>query len=201
MKTLMAKVVPLVLATGLLAPSVQAAEPALADILQGVEATSWTQISYDDFIGGSWNQVGQQLTFTFVAEHTAHSATQEFWLDAAFTPDPYGYASVIFAGADVPGATLTVTLESVASRILFNSSINAEQIAPGGSAGDLQVWLSSSGTYALAYEDWIHSGPDYNDFVVTVSAVPEPGNFAMLMAGLALLGAVAKRRAKGRYVD
>ncbi|MCB5191510.1 DUF4114 domain-containing protein [Methylobacillus arboreus] len=196
MRAMVAKLVPLLVVAGIAAPSAQAAEPTLADILQGVEATSWTQIDYADFIGGSWNQVGQQLTFTFVAEHTAHAATQEFWLDATFTPDPYGYSSVIFSGADVPGATLTVTLESVASRILFNSSINADQLAPGGDAGDLQVWLSASGTYALAYEDWIYGGSDYNDFVVTVSAVPEPANLAMLLAGLGLLGVAARRKRK-----
>lgn len=194
MRAMIATLVPLLVVAGLAAPSAQAAEPALAEILQGVEATGWTQIDYADFIGGSWNQIDQKLTFTFVAEHTAHAATQEFWLDATFTPDPYGYSSVIFSGADVPGATLTVTLESVASRILFNSSINADQLAPGGAAGDLQVWLSASGTYALAYEDWIYDGADYNDFVVTVSAVPEPENLAMLLAGLGLLGVAARRK-------
>ena len=193
MKAMIAKLVPLVVAAGMLASPAQAAEPTLPEILQGIEASAWSQVDYDDFINAGWNQVGQQLTFTIAAEHTAHAAIQEFWLDAAFTPDIHGYGTTIFIGSDAPGAALTVTLESVASRVFFNSNL-PDQFAPGGSAGDLQVWQSSSGRYALAYEDWIHGAPDYNDFVVAVSAVPEPESAAMLMMGLALIGMFGRRK-------
>lgn len=193
MKAMIANVVPLVVAVGMFAPSAQAADPTLPDILQGIEASTWNQVNYDDFINAGWNQVGQQLTFTIAAEYTANAGIQEFWLDATFTPDPHGYGTTIFIGSDAPGATVTVTLESVASRVFFNSNL-PDQYAPGGSAGDLQVWQSSSGRYALAYEDWIHAAPDYNDFVVTVSAVPEPESAAMLMVGLALIGMFGRRK-------
>ena len=193
MKAMIANFVPLVLAAGMLAPSAQAAEPTLAEILQGIEASTWSQVDYDDFINAGWNQVGQQLTFTIAAEYTAHAAIQEFWLDATFTPDIHGYGTTIFIGSDAPGATSTVTLQSIASRVFFNSNL-PDQYAPGGSAGDLQVWQSSSGRYALAYEDWIHEAPDYNDFVVTISAVPEPESAVMLVIGLALIGMFGRRK-------
>lgn len=193
MKTMIERLVPFVVVAGMAMPSAQAAEPTLAEILQRIEVSTWNQVDYADFMGAGWNQIGQQLTFTIAAEHTAHAAIQEFWLDAVFTPDPHGYGTTIFIGSDAPGATVTVTLESVASRVFFNSNL-PDQYAPGGSAGDLQVWQSSSGRYALAYEDWIHAAPDYNDFVVTVSAVPEPESTAMLMIGLALIGLFGRRK-------
>ena len=39
---------------------------------------------------------------------------------------------------------------------------------------------------------------DYDDMVVSVTAVPEPETYAMMLAGLGLIGAIARRRNKAK---
>ena len=56
--------------------------------------------------------------------------------------------------------------------------------------------------FILAWEDLLSSGwdYDYNDFVAEIrwaTPVPEPESYALLLAGLGLLGFAAKRRARG----
>jgi hypothetical protein len=54
--------------------------------------------------------------------------------------------------------------------------------------------------YFLAFEDrGISSDKDYNDFVVEVrftTPVPEPGTYAMFLAGLCMMGFIARRRTR-----
>ncbi|MFN0162825.1 MAG: PEP-CTERM sorting domain-containing protein [Burkholderiales bacterium] len=57
---------------------------------------------------------------------------------------------------------------------------------------------------AMGQSDWVinFSGVDAGStFGVSVTAVPEPGAYMMLLAGLALMGAVARSRGRGRNQD
>ena len=51
-------------------------------------------------------------------------------------------------------------------------------------------------TYVLAFNDGAKVDADYDDHVVglTLAPVPEPGTYAMMLAGLAGLGFIARRR-------
>lgn len=53
-------------------------------------------------------------------------------------------------------------------------------------------------SYRLYWEDlqWNHSDGDYNDFMISVSAVPEPETYALMLAGLALVGLAGSRKRK-----
>ena len=66
-----------------------------------------------------------------------------------------------------------------------------------GIASNVSV-ASQSYQYVLIYNDPVLGGDkDYNDLVVGVNftpAVPEPETYAMLLAGLGLMGTIARRR-------
>lgn len=61
-----------------------------------------------------------------------------------------------------------------------------------GSFQVFQIRGTATPTFALAYEDW--TDRDFNDMVVTVTAVPEPSTYALMLAGLAVTGWAARRR-------
>jgi len=53
--------------------------------------------------------------------------------------------------------------------------------------------VANAGTLKLFYFD-SNSGDNYGSIVATVTAVPEPETYAMMLAGLGLMGAIARRR-------
>jgi hypothetical protein len=82
-------------------------------------------------------------------------------------------------------------------RAVFGSTGGQEGIALPG-ASSLQAGNPFSGPVAIAFEDikWASADGDFNDFVVTAEAVPEP----LTMGGLALgaAGLAAARRSRKR---
>ena len=90
---------------------------------------------------------------------------------------------------------------SVANQGLTGSAYGADEgvfgIASGSNGQGLTVG-GQSYQYVLLYNDPVAGGDhDYNDLVVgvnLVAAVPEPETYAMFLAGLGLMGAVARRR-------
>ncbi len=81
-------------------------------------------------------------------------------------------------------------------------------IGQAGQTFDLFDWGTSSGTFAnidisgfnLAAGTWLDTSSLYQNGSVTISvtAVPEPETYAMLLAGLGLMGAVVRRRKIGQ---
>ncbi len=81
-------------------------------------------------------------------------------------------------------------------------------IGQAGQTFDLFDWGTSSGTFAnidisgfnLAAGTWLDTSSLYQNGSVTISvtAVPEPETYAMLLAGLGLMGAVVRRRKMGQ---
>jgi len=90
-------------------------------------------------------------------------------------------AYLTVAGASSPASSVTVGASSDS----------------GNLAGGAFRFLNSGGTDPLtlsqAWSSW--SSPDMT-FTANVSAVPEADSYAMLLAGLAVMGAVARRKAK-----
>ena len=56
--------------------------------------------------------------------------------------------------------------------------------------------MSGASEYLLGYNDSFRGDTDFDDMVVrlSVSPVPEPSTYALMLAGLGVLGFVARRR-------
>lgn len=139
----------------------------------------YTQTTFADLLANS----SGLLNFTLLGESTAHSDKQTFSVNGG----------VVFTGPDQTGAIFS--LIGPLTSIEFRSN-PGEQYAPGGN-GLIQYFKNASGTsFLLAYEDFPNGGIDYNDMVVgmNVTAVPEPESVALALAGLGMLGFMARRR-------
>jgi hypothetical protein len=89
---------------------------------------------------------------------------------------------ITVVATDSSGATLTYTItDPVPSSFL-------------GFVSDVRIVSLSVFTGDQAGEDGYGIWPMVNDLHLSVSAVPEPGTYAMLLAGLGLLGWTARRR-------
>lgn len=87
----------------------------------------------------------------------------------------------------------------------FQSGVNgqrwytADQLNPADDYRVLAYQQGQSTNWALAFEDG--SDFDYNDMVVkieSISPVPEPSEWALMLGGLGLVGMMARRRRTGR---
>ncbi len=134
-------------------------------------------------------------------------AVLEFRVDASDLAAPIALSAMLrnFSGSGFSGYTFVLdrgsfsTLGSVTTQFGGNASATAS----GGTASirfsaleflDVEVG-NALGTTA-GTSNWTLGGLAAGDrFTLTVSAVPEPGSVAMLLAGLAVLGALGRRRA------
>lgn len=106
-----------------------------------------------------------------------------------------GPASLIFAGSDGPGTVVTLSLPQTFELLLqspegsFGSSMSPGHFlaARGGSISGVRFGI----------EDLKFDGTndrDFNDMIVDVNSVPEPGSISLLALGLLTLGYVGRRR-------
>ncbi|MDP1658872.1 MAG: PEP-CTERM sorting domain-containing protein [Methylotenera sp.] len=59
-------------------------------------------------------------------------------------------------------------------------------------------FLDSAGFSKYAYSAYVNDGINATNYVWRVAAVPEPETYAMMLAGLGLMGFVARRRKEGQ---
>ena len=110
-----------------------------------------------------------------------------------------GYSVTNFTS--IPGQfnTILATLSLVSNPdgILFNAddTVLGTSVSPGGNSLALSWGASSSGNYYLAVGGVSNGsqGGIYNG-AISVTAVPEPETYAMMLAGLGALGFLARRR-------
>lgn len=175
----------LLAASVLLATSmpVLAAEPTLPSILNSIDASAWTEISFGSLLTEAWNVPGATLEFTLVSENTAWSKFQTFSIVD-------GSAELLFAGVDSNGASVTYNISTLLSGFVFGETDPSKNFL----FDMAKVYESANGVYAFTHEDWKDN--DYNDMVVSLSitAIPEPESYAMILAGLGLMGFSARRK-------
>ncbi|HEY0268480.1 MAG TPA: PEP-CTERM sorting domain-containing protein [Methyloradius sp.] len=157
--------------------TVAKAEDSLATILPGF--TDAVDSSFAFFATGT------VLHFTLVAEQTSWAPYQTFSILEGSTP------STIFAGSASTGATFDYTVGSS-----YNGFTWGTEPGSGSFVNSFSKILfnDSTGVYALAHEDWTDG--DYNDMVITASItpVPEPETYALMLAGLVGIGFVARKK-------
>lgn len=103
---------------------------------------------------------------------------------------PRGKASIL----SVPGVQIGLPAVSFGTVSVYNAE---QELATTGtlSGGSFTFSGLDAGTYSLQTGASVR-GLNFVSSQFTVSAVPEPESFAMLLAGLGLVGALARRRNK-----
>ncbi|MBL8501504.1 MAG: FxDxF family PEP-CTERM protein [Nitrosomonas sp.] len=127
---------------------------------------------------------------------------------ASFSNDLYLGSTFIFNNHATPvGTEVSLGFFAAGTELIFNLHVNntGDDFFTGPGSRNLDGyeharvesnWLP--GTTLVSFED-LSGGPfDYNDlsfsFTNTVAAVPEPETYAMLLAGLGLLGFMIRRK-------
>ena len=142
------------------------------------------------------------------------------WVRAFQTENPgKSTAGATLVGSNVFSLPVGTAASELAFKLVVKSEVDPFTKLPltfysGGGLGNPDgawhtVSKSTGDVLTVGFEDthyWGGSDWDYNDFVFssknlslipTAPAVPEPETYAMLLAGLALTGAVARRRSRG----
>jgi len=169
--------------TALFSSSAFASEPTIQQIL----GSDWDVVT--DFSAlPSWNTAGTTLKFTLASENTANASTQTFSIY-----DGSSFKSIFSSSATSSTAPYIYTLTSGITNVVFSGDTTPEFYIGASNlyTASIQVWTNGT-SYALGFEDW--TDHDFQDMVVTISAVPEPETYAMLLAGLGLMGFVARRK-------
>lgn len=152
--------------------------------------------------------VQNPFTYTFEATVTGDVYATLVSADAAYTEAIYmnGTSSVLGPkNHAAPGATLDlghVTAGEIVtfSIVISNNGQTFSSTSALNSDHDNHVWAKQlSDGVLVAFEDLPSKSTDwdYNDAVYklsNVAVVPEPGNMALLLAGLGVVGALARRR-------
>lgn len=143
----------------------------------------------------SLTSVPASLTFTYLGSEAGHTNLAL----SVYTPSGGLFSnafSAIGAAFTISSPALTTgpvhfAFVDTASPVLLavNGGLNAASIGYIKSSTNPNAWL-------LAFNDR-GGDADFDDMVVRVTAVPEPGTYAMLLAGLGLLGYMARRRMRG----
>ncbi len=127
---------------------------------------------------------------------------------ASYSNDLYLDSTFIFNNHATPvGTEVSLGTFSAGTELIFRLHVNntGDDFFTGPASRNLDghaharvesSWLPN--TTLVSFED-LYGGPfDYNDlsfsFTNTIGAVPEPETYAMLLAGLGLLGFMARRR-------
>jgi PEP-CTERM motif len=156
----------------------------------------WAEFDIDDFAaqsgGTEWIDFtdGSALTFTF----TVSGPTQLRVVDAGFAGDTF---SVTLNGAALGTTSAVAPVAYSDSLPSVGTDFDAAWADASYSRGS---WLLGAGTYSLTgalLQSVSLDGAPLNATVgaVMIAAVPEPTSWALLLAGLSVVGVVLRRRA------
>ncbi len=134
---------------------------------------------------------GTTLSFFFAATPSQASAV------ASTTTGPYldlPLGSVISAAstfAQVTAGTATAAFQTTGNHILGVRFYNESTAAVN--YGYLRLTSTATSGFPLTITGWSYEN---TGAAITVAAIPEPGTYALMAAGLALVGGIAARRRK-----
>jgi hypothetical protein len=139
---------------------------------------SWNEFDFDA-VGSSLYDLGSlDTSFTF----TLNQASLLRVVDAVFSGDQF----TIVANGNTLGTTSAPTVQEIDSIFDAATAWNDSRFSKG-------EWSLAAGTYTITGSATLspfNSGFGY----LSVTAVPEPESYAMLLAGLGLMGVIARRR-------
>ena len=149
---------------------------------------------------------GGSISIQFEGSDAGYNSTLELWINGlAVTPAIFpNHSTPIGTTYNVPGSFSAGTLLDI--RLYVVDTGDTWHTGPGANNSDgiahanvIYNYMGQNVRTYVGFEDLAGGGDgDYNDhtfsFTNTVNAVPEPETYAMLLAGLGLLGAVARRR-------
>lgn len=155
-----------------------AAEMAATDGAQFTDTYSTTHPGYSP-------QAGTVATFTFAGLGNTWSAGH-LVIDAAdFQADTFGHVITTFNGI-VQDFGYN---DGYPKTVIHEYDLDAAVLASINLTGQLNISINRNGSGDFYGFDYLK----LNDFPIT-SAVPEPETYAMMLAGLGLMGVVARRR-------
>ncbi len=130
------------------------------------------------------------LTYTFLGEEAAFNNAF-----GAYATSPLAAGLLTNNGSPMGASFSLASVSAGALHFAFNSNLGLNLFANGSKSIGV-VMANDSKSALLLFNDKGHDG-DFDDMVIKVAIttpVPEPETYAMLMAGLAVLGAAARRR-------
>jgi hypothetical protein len=156
-------------------PASEGGAPAYDLYMHAIGRTSGLQAAFGMFESSGWG--------------AAYAGTTTVYPGAPLVQDLQSWHTV---GIQTGGGSMSILYDgATVYSFAYQSSI--------GELGDFQIGLKGTGTI-----DWVNVSSngnlvlqsDMNSPTITVTAVPEPETYAMLLAGLGVLGAASRRKPK-----
>lgn len=149
--------------------------------------------------------LGGELTATYLGRAAAHN--NAFSIDGTQLFTNYGSGVGAQTTVDVGPGTLDWLFKDLSDGTTVsnggngnNNSVHGSFVILGKKIDSVFTPYTKSGQFDLviAFNDGARVDADYDDMVIglTLAPVPEPETYALMLAGLAGIGAIARRRAK-----
>jgi len=170
------------------APSYSGGAGQFSGFLNGASFTTYcTELTQDLFFGETYTD------YSVVDGVTAWGAAKATMLGQLLTAvAQQSYVSNADKSAVIQAAIWEIIYESSGSYGFGSGTFTATSTAP---LGDIN-WAGFAGAPSLYKVDQLHS-EGHQDLLV-ITAVPEPSTYALMLAGLAGIGFVARRRTQQR---
>ena len=142
--------------------------------------------------------VGTEFTATFLGKEAAH--INQFWVNGALVFNNLASAPTTY-GPFAAGNPISFQFKDTATGSVVGdggAATFASYVVLGTQAGGVFTPYTKGGQFdfVLGFNDGATHDADFDDLVVgfKVTAVPEPETYALMLAGLGVVGFVARRR-------